>query len=79
MEYKIGAQISRLISSFDEIKITIRVAGSVSAVGKTMRVHIILDRGLGLEVPIYWLKPELNCFKKKGNIKAIYVKPLYAV
>lgn len=46
--------VRRMISSYGIDKIVIRVGDAVTYLGKTLRAHIMMDRGLGKEVPVYW-------------------------
>lgn len=66
--------VARLIASYGFDKVILRVTGSVTAIGKTLRAHIIMDRGLGFEVPIYWSKQTDKEIKKKFVKRAVDVK-----
>jgi hypothetical protein len=69
--------VSRLIASYGIDKVILRITGSVTAIGKTLRAHIIMDRGLGFEVPVYW--SHQNEAKKRFVRRAVDVKPLVKI
>jgi hypothetical protein len=66
--------IARLIASYGIDKVILRVSGNITAIGKTLRAHIIMDRGLGLEVPVYWCKKDDKDNKKRFAKKVVDVK-----
>jgi hypothetical protein len=79
MGYKIGNHINRLIFSYSEDTIVIRDTNPSGVIGKTMRVHIILDRGLGLEVPVYWSKKLEKTYLKNIFGKCAHVEPIFTI
>jgi hypothetical protein len=63
----------KLIASIEGDLILIRAIAAVFAIGKTLRAHIIMDRGLGGEVPVYWVKENVSDFKAAVGMK-VYVQ-----
>lgn len=55
----------RLIASCGVDRIVIRALRVVPAIGKILMAHILLDRGLGANVPVYWAKIEAVDLKRK--------------
>jgi hypothetical protein len=66
--------VARLIALYETNRIVLRISGSITAIGKTLRAHIIMDRGLGFEVPIYWCRMDARERKRKYSGKIVDVK-----
>lgn len=49
--------------------VVVRVVAGIFHIGPSLRAHIFMDRGLGAEVPMYWVKENINDFEASLGMK----------